>query len=122
MNGERRETLQGTMNGGRNDLEMRPCNDAVASSSAKPGRKVVLGPYTDLTTMRGASCELDAEGHCVTCADEAWEASVLRVDQENGLALVSVNDVTEEVDITLVEDVGQGDLVLVHGGVAIAKL
>ena len=100
MNGERQDPLQGTINGRRNQL----------------------APYTDLTIMRGASCELDAEGHCVTCSDEASEASVLRVDQESGLALVSVNDATEEIDITLVEDVGIGDLVLVHGGVAIARL
>ncbi|GAC1349318.1 MAG: hypothetical protein NVSMB27_21320 [Ktedonobacteraceae bacterium] len=31
---------------GRDSLEMRPCNDASASSSAQQGRKVVSGPYT----------------------------------------------------------------------------
>jgi hydrogenase maturation factor len=66
----------------------------------------------------------------VTCSDEALTARVLRVHQETGLALVEIVDVggqfiaptTEEIDITLVESVAPGDLLLVHGGVAIANL
>jgi hypothetical protein len=37
-----------------------------------------------LTPASDASCELDADGHCVTCSDEALTARVLRVDQETG--------------------------------------
>ena len=59
---------------------------------------------------------------CVTCSDEALPATVLRVDQETGMALVTIDDTTIEVDITLVDTVAPDDLVLVHGGVAIAKL
>ncbi len=70
----------------------------------------------------GASCILDAEGHCITCSDEALEVRVLSIDAETGLARVAVKDVTEEVDITLVESVVPGDLLLVHGGVASATL
>lgn len=73
----------------------------------------------ELTPISNASCVLDAEGHCVTCSDEALPAKVLRVDQETGLALVTVQDATEEIDITLVEGVVPGDVLLVHGGVAI---
>jgi hydrogenase assembly chaperone HypC/HupF len=76
----------------------------------------------DLTTMRGASCELDTEGHCITCSDEALPVRVLRVDQESGTALVEVSDTKEEIDITLVDSVSPGDTLLVHGGVAIALL
>ncbi len=76
----------------------------------------------EVALPNNASCELDAEGHCVTCSDEALPAKVLRIDQEVGLALVSVKDTTEEIDITLVEDIEPGDTVLVHGGVAIATL
>jgi len=76
----------------------------------------------DLTTMRGASCELDTEGHCITCSDEALPVRVLRVDQESGIALVEVNDTTEEIDVMLVDSVSPGDTLLVHGGVAIARL
>src|SRR5450759_1847256 len=83
----------------------------------------------------GASCEFDAEGyraslaHCATCSDEALPARVLRVDQESGLALVSVvgtrfiaspKETVEEIDITLVDEVAPGDLLRVHGGGAIA--
>jgi hydrogenase maturation factor len=70
----------------------------------------------------GMSCELDTEGHCITCSDEALEVQVLSIDEATGLALVAVEDVTEEVDITLIEHVAPGDLLLVHGGVAIAHL
>jgi hypothetical protein len=79
----------------------------------------------ELTPAGDASCELDVDGHCVTCSDEALTARVLRVDQETGIALVEIvaeKYTTEEVDITLVESVDPGDLLLVHGGVAIANL
>jgi hydrogenase maturation factor len=72
-------------------------------------------------TANTASCELDAERHCITCSDEAVTVQVLQVDSETGIALVAVQDKTEEVDITLVEDVVPGDWLLVHGGVAIAN-
>ncbi len=76
----------------------------------------------ELIPISSASCELDAEGHCITCSDEALPARVLRVDQETGLALVTIKDVTEEIDITLVDSVVPGDLLLVHGGAAIANI
>lgn len=65
-------------------------------------------------------CELDAEGHCITCSDEALPAKVLRIDQQMGIAFVTIQDATEEVDITLIDEVVEGDVILVHGGVAIA--
>lgn len=67
-------------------------------------------------------CELDADGHCVTCSDEALPVRVLRVDRETGLALVEVKDTREEIDITLVDEVVPGDVLLAHGGVAIGHL
>jgi hydrogenase maturation factor len=69
-----------------------------------------------------AYCQLDAEGHCITCSDEALPARILDVDQQAGTARVAIRDATEEIDITLVDDVASGDEVLVHGGVAIARL
>jgi HupF/HypC family len=71
--------------------------------------------------LRRTSCE-DESGHCITCADEAREVCVLSVDQEIGTAIVRVDDITEEIDITLVENVAAGDQLLIHGGVAIAHL
>jgi len=76
-----------------------------------------------MTLAQGApSCLPDAQGHCATCADEALPATVLRVDAASGLAFVQGADTTEEIDITLVEDIAPGDVVLVHGGTAIALL
>jgi hydrogenase maturation factor len=46
----------------------------------------------------------------------------MHVDQEAGLAFVEMNNQMEEIDITLIEDVCLGDLLLAHGGVAIARL
>ncbi len=60
-------------------------------------------------------------GHCLTCSDEAIPVKVLSVNQATGMALVEVSNQTEEVDITLVEDVAPGDMLLAHGGVAIAS-
>lgn len=68
------------------------------------------------------SCELDEQGHCITCSDEAKPAWVLSVDEAMGTACVTINETETEIDITLVDDVEPGDIVLVHGGVAISRL
>jgi hydrogenase maturation factor len=65
-------------------------------------------------------CTPAEDGHCITCSDEALPATVLQINQESGSALVTVREATEEIDITLVDDLVPGDVVLVHGGVAIA--
>ena len=78
--------------------------------------KQELGPIEDV------SCTLDAEGHCITCSDEALQVRVLYVDEENGLAQVTLNGTVEEIDISLVESIAPGDIVLVHGGVAITRV
>lgn len=76
---------------------------------------------SQLGVASNASCERDIEGHCITCSDEALPARVLFVDQQMGVACVTINDAMEEVDITLMDDVVPGDLLLVHGGVAIVN-
>ena len=75
-----------------------------------------LGPIEDV------SCTLDGEEHCITCSDEALQVIVLYVDEENGLAQVTQNGTEEEIDISLVESIAPGDIVLVHGGVAIERV
>ncbi len=70
----------------------------------------------------GESCVLNAEGHCITCSDEAQSARVVLIDLELGTAMVEIRNQAMEVDITLVEEVVPGDWLLVHGGVAIANL
>lgn len=94
--------------------------------SNEPGRAAEL-PASNVTRFEllsasGDSCVLDAEGHCITCSDEALPAQVLSVDEQLGTALVEIEDGTEEVDITLVEEVVPGGWLLVHGGVAIANM
>lgn len=79
-------------------------------------------PIELIPTQDAAHCVLSEDGHCITCSDEALPATVLQVDQELGLALISVADTIEEIDITLVENVAPGDILLVHGGVAISHL
>ena len=75
-----------------------------------------LGPIEDV------SCALDGEGHCITCSDEALQVRVLYVDDEKGLAQVTLDGAEEEIDISLVESIATGDVLLVHGGVAIARV
>ena len=57
--------------------------------------------------------------HCVTCSDEALRVRILQIDEARGIALVKMNGLSEEVDITLVGPVTPGDVLLIHGGVAI---
>ncbi len=75
----------------------------------------------ELTLISPQSCTLDADGHCITCSDEAVQVRVLSVDCDTGIVLVELGENTEEVDISLVEEVVPGDVLLVHGGVAIAS-
>jgi hydrogenase maturation factor len=60
--------------------------------------------------------------HCITCGDEGIPMTVLRIDEERGLALCSAaGGEKSTVEIALVE-VETGDSVLVHGGVALVRL
>lgn len=79
-----------------------------------------LGNVPNIDT--NSVCELDAEGHCITCSDEALIARVLLVDDLTGFASVTIEDAQDNVDITLLDVVAEGDLLLVHGGVAIANI
>jgi hydrogenase maturation factor len=76
----------------------------------------------ELEPIEDVSCAFDADGHCITCSDEALEVRVLCVDEENGLAQVTLDGASEEIDITLVENIVPGDVLLVHGGIAIARI
>jgi hydrogenase assembly chaperone HypC/HupF len=78
--------------------------------------------FAPLTAPSANACQYDAQGHCITCADEATPARVLRVEHETGLAIVALGETTTEIDITLVDGVAPGDWVLVHGGVALSAL
>lgn len=60
---------------------------------------------------------------CITCGDVAIPLTVLRLDDERGLALCADDDGSSEtVEIDLVAPVAPGDRLLVHAGTAIARL
>lgn len=59
--------------------------------------------------------------HCLTCSDEVLSVRVVSMDEQACLALVEIEGKQEEVDISLVEQVVPGDMLLVHGGVALAR-
>jgi hydrogenase maturation factor len=60
---------------------------------------------------------------CITCGDVALPLTVMRLDEERGLALCADDDGNSEtVEIDLVVPVAPGDRLLVHAGTAIARL
>lgn len=70
-----------------------------------------LAPTCDTTTS------------CITCGDVAIPLTVLRLDDERGLALCADDEGNSEtVEIDLVAPVAPGDRLLVHAGTAIARL
>jgi hydrogenase maturation factor len=72
--------------------------------------------------MNETNCQFDAAGHCFTCSDEAQPATILHIYPGHESALVIFdNTSTQEIDISLLENVTPGDLVLVHAGVAISQ-
>ncbi len=65
----------------------------------------------------------DGSTHCITCGDVAVPMSVMRLDEERGLALCADDDGNSEtVETDLVAPVAPGDKILVHAGTAIARL
>jgi hydrogenase maturation factor len=73
---------------------------------------------------RTSACALspDPNMHCITCGDIALAVRVLSIDSETGLGLVALEDDVEQVDLSLVDGIAPGDLILVHGGVALERL
>ncbi|MBA3420384.1 MAG: HypC/HybG/HupF family hydrogenase formation chaperone [Thermoleophilaceae bacterium] len=60
---------------------------------------------------------------CITCGDEGIEMRALKVDAGSGLAVcVDHQGSTSEVDLGIVTGVAPGHAVLVHAGVALARL
>ncbi len=65
------------------------------------------------------SCTADT--HCITCSDEGVPMRVLEV-QPDGLARCEADGAESDVMIDLVAPIAIGDNVLVHAGVALARL
>jgi hydrogenase assembly chaperone HypC/HupF len=64
----------------------------------------------------------DGDERCITCGDVAVEMTVLRVDDDRGLALCEAGGEKESVQIELVGPVAPGDELLVHAGTALQRL
>lgn len=78
----------------------------------------------------------DAEGHCITCSDEAIPMRVVELLAGSGVALCEVlgeggggeaggaggGNERAEVLIGLVDGVATGDVVLVHAGAALVRV
>jgi hypothetical protein len=62
-----------------------------------------------------------SENVCVTCSDEGRVAEVSAVRADRRVEVISEGR-HETIDVSLVDPVGPGDLLLVHAGVAIASL
>jgi hydrogenase maturation factor len=61
--------------------------------------------------------------HCITCGDDGEQMTVVRVDEQRGLAQCSGEDgARSTVETALVDPVAPGDRLLVHAGTAIARL
>jgi hydrogenase maturation factor len=58
---------------------------------------------------------------CITCSDEGRVAEVAVV-HEDGSAVVLAAGLLETIDVSLIDPVRPGDLVLVHAGVALTAL
>ena len=72
-------------------------------------------------TDRPPSEAVCADDHCITCGDVAEPMTVLRIDDDRGLALCSdTGGDHHTVEIALVLPVEAGDELLVHAGTAIA--
>ena len=61
--------------------------------------------------------------HCITCSDEGTSMRVLRLDPDRSLALCAGEDGERvTVEVSLLEAVAPGDVVLVHAAVALLRL
>lgn len=56
---------------------------------------------------------------CTTCSDEVQRARVMGVDGERLMAQTELEGRQVEIDVSLVPAVQEGDVLLVHGGVAL---
>ena len=73
---------------------------------------------TPVTTSHvAAAC---VEDHCVTCSDEARPMRVASLGQAGLATCLDERGVSSEVMVDLVGGIVEGDVLLVHAGVAIA--
>jgi hypothetical protein len=69
--------------------------------------------------MTAPTCD---DHHCVTCSDEGVAMRVVGRDAEGLVLCAAGDDSPTSVMTELVGSVGEGDLLLVHAGVALVHL
>jgi len=68
-------------------------------------------------------CRVEEQGHCITCGDDGVPMTVMRVDEDRGLALCEDEaGARSSIETALVEPVAPGDSLLVHAGTALVRL
>lgn len=61
--------------------------------------------------------------HCITCGDEGLPMRVVGFSEHDGLAICRSDEgALAQVAVELIGEVGVGDRVLAHAGVALARL
>jgi hydrogenase maturation factor len=63
----------------------------------------------------------DPGDHCITCGDVGVEMQVVRLDDDLAVCEAADGDL-RTVEVALVEDVSEGDRLLVHADVALVRL
>lgn len=99
----------------------------VATEDARVAQEVMETAYHELWELvhvffehEGLLQEGCADEVCLTCGDVALPGAVVRVSGTS--ALVRTAEGEETADVTLVAPVAPGELVLVHGGVALERV
>ena len=72
------------------------------------------------TTPADSYCTLDHDG-CVVCSDAGIPLRVISIDGDDALCEDAVGNRTE-IAVELVKPVATGEVLLTHGGVAIARV
>ena len=100
---------------------------AVETDDPFVGQEILETGYHELWELvhvffehEGLLSDAGGEDVCVTCGDVAVQGSVVRIEGGAGLVRTALGE--EEVDLSLVDGVRPGDLVLCHGGVAIDRV
>ena len=100
---------------------------AVETDDALVAQEVIETAYHELWELvhvffehEGLLQEGCTDDVCVTCGDVALPAAIVSV--RGSTATVWTEQGEEEADVTLVAPIGPGELVLVHGGVALERV
>lgn len=89
--------------------------------NSPPAGGGVSSPYLKAGVSTPRLMNRCTDGRCAICSDELLSVLVVEVDEGADLALTGKGELRQEIDISLVEGVSPGDILLVHGGVAIAR-